>query len=95
MVMAVVLPVAGFLYWTVNFGSDNLRRSVGGYVVGAGTLLYFGVVYLFALMHWLPGWVIAFIMVALLTLGAFLKRESQNRTRETEGSPSSADDSER
>ncbi len=91
--MAVVLTAAGFLYWTVNYCSDNLRRSVGKYIFGAGTLLYFGVVYLFALMHWLPGWVIAFIIVAVLTFATFFRRKSHNKTSETADTPSSADDS--
>ena len=79
--MAAVLPAAGVLYWTINYGSDNLRHSVGKYIFGAGTLLYFGMVYLLAFMHWLPEWAIAFILLALLTLGTFLKRESQTKTK--------------
>jgi len=95
MVTAVVLPAAGFLYWTVNYGSDNLRRAVGEYIGGAGTLLYFGMAYLFAFLQRLPEWVIliawgviAFIVVALLTYRTLFKRESQNNMTEAEDTPS-------
>jgi hypothetical protein len=95
MAMAVLLPAAGFLYWTVNYGSDNLRRSVFEYLGGAGTLLYFGMAYLLVFIDRLPVWAISLIVVALLTFGAVLKRASQKKTTETADSASRADDSKR